>query len=74
MTRRKARKLARNGRCETFWGSHGCRKPAGHIGRHLCSPGCEPGPLVMIYPVPIGIHWQDDFTDVNTDTKPKGKQ
>lgn len=23
--------------CSTFWGSHGCMLPAGHLGNHACS-------------------------------------
>jgi hypothetical protein len=26
--------------CLTFWGSHGCKKQAGHSGDHICS--CQP--------------------------------
>lgn len=30
--------------CRVYWGSHGCRKQRGHLGKHLCQPGCGPAP------------------------------
>lgn len=32
-------RMAANGECNTFWGSHGCDLKAGHTGLHVCSPG-----------------------------------
>lgn len=28
--------------CRVYWGTHGCRKQRGHLGKHLCAPGCRP--------------------------------
>ena len=41
--RQKSRKLTRKGPCHTYWGTHGCKKQAGHIGRHYCENTCPRG-------------------------------
>ena len=28
--------------CETYWGSHGCDKPRGHKGPHICTCCWDP--------------------------------
>ena len=41
--RRKWKTLQRP--CRVYWGTHACRKQRGHLGKHLCRPGCPyPGP------------------------------
>lgn len=27
--------------CQTYWGSHGCRRARGHSGKHRCDTGCH---------------------------------
>ena len=34
---------AKDNPCRVYWGSHGCRKQKGHLGNHLCQPGCYIG-------------------------------
>jgi hypothetical protein len=52
-------KVAREERCRTYWGSHGCQKRVGHLGRHVCRNGC-PRPALdapIIQRDPDGAVW-----------------
>jgi hypothetical protein len=51
--------------CDTFWGTHGCQKPRGHLGSwHLCDCGHW-----VLQPTVIPAHLADDVKtlDVGTD-------
>jgi hypothetical protein len=50
----KAKKIP----CRVFWGSHGCRKQRGHLGRHLCQPGCP-------YPDQYKLYGEDAGKDAS---------
>lgn len=48
--RKKTQKLARSGPCRVYWGSHGCSKQRGHLGRHYCGSCCyAPDPEQAIF-------------------------
>lgn len=37
MSKKTRAERARERPCYTYWGSHGCKKQAGHSGVHVCS-------------------------------------
>lgn len=39
MARRAKYRKAKYGECPVCWASHGCRKPNGHLGSHICTCG-----------------------------------
>lgn len=34
--------------CNTFWGSHGCDRPRGHDGPHICGSESKDGPCSQV--------------------------
>lgn len=50
--------------CSTFWGSHGCDRPSGHSGLHVCR-GCSA--IHPITPTHAVLWWADEI-DEDDDT------
>lgn len=48
MSRKSRGQRARERPCRTCWGSHGCRRQAGHTGPHWCSSGCPVVPVNVV--------------------------
>lgn len=63
--RKKQRKLDRKGDCRVFWGTHGCSKQRGHVGRHFCEVGCPFPDDYELYGEDVELYVNEGYGIIN---------